>query len=451
MEALLRSELAELKTSALQKRARAMRVDQDALDDVVDSDDPRRALIDLIVAAARAADAAASSASAPSGAPAPTPSQELEPEPEVRQSFVAEKPAAAAAAAAPAPAPAPATGGRRTGLEAVALPASMALRNGIAIETQGRRVPGHLNDTYMLLRAAESGDLETVRAKACAPGVRVDGSLPSYLLSPAIHRLTALHFAAHNGFVGVVEALIELRADVEARSSGAHMDTIHWTTLHHAVAGGNADCTAVLIAAGADRSAKTLGGDTPETLRFKRWPENVQLRDALDGNYQPRPTEDESSAAAAVAEPARPVLEYSSFSVGVQPAQPRADSRLAKSSGGGSDGGSGQGLRDRTTAATTSELRVDAPSQVAAGSVGGTPARARDLLSDTSLEMTGPRGTERAETAAAAAAAAAAESMGAPVSVVGGRDLLAQRREGQEATRQERLLLAASASLPAGW
>lgn len=49
--AALNEELAAMKTSALNKRARELGVDADAMDDAADEDDPKAALIALIVAA----------------------------------------------------------------------------------------------------------------------------------------------------------------------------------------------------------------------------------------------------------------------------------------------------------------------------------------------------------------------------------------------------------------
>lgn len=49
--AALKEELAGLKTGALNKRAREVGVDADAMDDAADEDDPKAALIALIVAA----------------------------------------------------------------------------------------------------------------------------------------------------------------------------------------------------------------------------------------------------------------------------------------------------------------------------------------------------------------------------------------------------------------
>ena len=48
--AALKEELAGMKTSALNKKARELGVDADAMDDAADEDDPKAALIALIVA-----------------------------------------------------------------------------------------------------------------------------------------------------------------------------------------------------------------------------------------------------------------------------------------------------------------------------------------------------------------------------------------------------------------
>ena len=51
-EASLRAELAQLKLSALKKRARAEGLDEDSVDDIDDAADPKAAIIDLLVAVA---------------------------------------------------------------------------------------------------------------------------------------------------------------------------------------------------------------------------------------------------------------------------------------------------------------------------------------------------------------------------------------------------------------
>ena len=429
METLLRSELAELKTSALQKRARALHVDQDALDEVVDSDDPRRALIDLIMVTVRATDAAAKAAGSQS-TPSPATEARLEskPEPEVGPGTSVAREGLAPSATAP-------PRQRTTGHEKVAQPGSLGQRaignSKIVIDTQGRRVPAHLNEVYLLLRAAECGDLETVRATARSPGIRIDASLPSYLLHPGVHRLTALHFAAHNGFAPVVKVLLELRANVESRSSGAHMDTIHWTALHHAAAGGHEECMAVLINAGADRSTKTLGGDTAESLCFKRWPERPELRDALRGTRQlPLPTYQITSESAANETPTRPLLEYSSFSVGVPASVDSTPTSDAQHSSGRS------AIAPATESSASAALDVGSMDEVKAEE------------SQYSEHRVG--GSERGQITVTPIRDATA-AMG---DRVGGDQYVPQlggRHEMQQVTRQERLLLAARASLPAGW
>eukprot|EP01045_Picozoa_sp_COSAG04_P014438 COSAG04_NODE_1080_length_8401_cov_4.323898_11_plen_57_part_01 len=54
MDAAIRVELAPLKVSALAKRARALGVAEGSVDDALDSDQPRRALTELILPAERA-------------------------------------------------------------------------------------------------------------------------------------------------------------------------------------------------------------------------------------------------------------------------------------------------------------------------------------------------------------------------------------------------------------
>ena len=57
--AALKEELAGMKTGALRKRAREVGVGEDAMDDAADEEDPRAALIALIVAASPVPEAAA--------------------------------------------------------------------------------------------------------------------------------------------------------------------------------------------------------------------------------------------------------------------------------------------------------------------------------------------------------------------------------------------------------
>ena len=57
--AALKAELAGMKTGALNKRAREVGVGADAMDNAADEDDPRAALIALIVAASPVPEAAA--------------------------------------------------------------------------------------------------------------------------------------------------------------------------------------------------------------------------------------------------------------------------------------------------------------------------------------------------------------------------------------------------------
>ena len=70
----MRAELAERTLKELKKRARAEGLDEDAVDDVDDADDPKAAIVELLVAAAVSAAQVAS--------PEPELELELEPEPE---------------------------------------------------------------------------------------------------------------------------------------------------------------------------------------------------------------------------------------------------------------------------------------------------------------------------------------------------------------------------------
>ena len=449
MDAAIRAELAPLKVSALAKRARALGVAEGSVDDALDSDQPRRALTELILPAERA----------------------LRP--------------------APAPAPAPAAGTAGAGgdemsrlptpARAVAPLAEAAAGGGtrLAIDLQGRRCPAHLAETHAMLCAAESGDLAAVAATVRSGRVRIEATLPSYCVAPNVHRLTALMVASHNGHAHAVEGLLKLRADVEARSSGSHIDTIHWTPLHHAAAGRSAAAAAALIAGGADRFAKTLGGDTPETLARRLWPEGAtssdprvrvaaeQLREALQGRQV-----DDAAPAAAAAEPAadsspvqqraavRERLAYSSFSVGVSP-QPRGEEGGASRQPARALGAERQqpATLPRLPQAAASPPRRPSPSpqiwsaqaEIAGAEVQqeGRPSAAdRARLSETTdVAASGPE-------AASGVRASAEQAGGAAVASPMDDGLRGGSKDGAatpELERNERLVRAAAAALPPGW
>lgn len=80
----------------------------------------------------------------------------------------------------------------------------------------------------------------------------------------AVHRPTADGFpplaaAAHFGKVDAMRALLELGADVAARST----NPLQNTALHAAAAGGKVDAMRLLVQAGAPVDAKDAGGHTP--------------------------------------------------------------------------------------------------------------------------------------------------------------------------------------------
>ena len=94
---------------------------------------------------------------------------------------------------------------------------------------------------------------------------------------------TALHYAAWCGHTKVARLLIDKGADVNAKDdSGGVLEVtvaegqmkvfqplIGWTPLHYASVFGNTQVTKLLIANGADVSAKTKGGHTPLGLAIE--------------------------------------------------------------------------------------------------------------------------------------------------------------------------------------
>ena len=75
---------------------------------------------------------------------------------------------------------------------------------------------------------------------------------------------TPLHFAAFLGCgVGIVNALLDAGADIEARDLGGE------TPLRFAVESGNPETVKALLNAGADREARNTDGMTPNQLMLK--------------------------------------------------------------------------------------------------------------------------------------------------------------------------------------
>jgi len=103
-----------------------------------------------------------------------------------------------------------------------------------------------------LCEAAALGDAARVRALArAAPAALADRSPDGW---------PALHLAAHFGHGDAVDALVDARADVSARSTNHEGNTV----LHAALAGrGDARIVSRLLAAGADVNARADGGYTP--------------------------------------------------------------------------------------------------------------------------------------------------------------------------------------------
>ena len=98
-----------------------------------------------------------------------------------------------------------------------------------------------------LARAAAAEDGERVRALARA-GAALD--------APDASGFTALDWAARNGRVEAIQALVAAGADPDARDSGPN----GWTPLLHAIHKGQAGAARTLLAAGADPNARALNG-----------------------------------------------------------------------------------------------------------------------------------------------------------------------------------------------
>jgi uncharacterized protein len=122
--------------------------------------------------------------------------------------------------------------------------------------------------TPTLYEAAALGDATRVRALAriepAAVGQRSPDGWPP------------LHLAAHFGHGDAVEALLDARADVRARS-----DNHEANTALHAGLAGRADLRIVsrLLARGADVNARAAGGHTP--LHIAAFRDDVALINAL--------------------------------------------------------------------------------------------------------------------------------------------------------------------------
>ncbi|KAK2579123.1 hypothetical protein KPH14_001294 [Odynerus spinipes] len=104
-------------------------------------------------------------------------------------------------------------------------------------------------DEKAMLSAAENGDLEKVKKL-----LKKD---PRLLECTDKDGYTPLHRACYGNHIGIVEYLLEMGANRDAKT----LD--EWQPLHSACCWNNVECAAVLIANGADINAKSKGDQTP--------------------------------------------------------------------------------------------------------------------------------------------------------------------------------------------
>jgi ankyrin repeat protein len=103
-----------------------------------------------------------------------------------------------------------------------------------------------------IIKAAKSGDIEKVKGLLATDATLLnardrDGSMP-------------LHCAAWKGHRHIVEFLLTMGADVNARNNNEHWGT---TPLHAAAHANQAAIAELLIEHGADPNAQDLNGKTP--------------------------------------------------------------------------------------------------------------------------------------------------------------------------------------------
>ena len=119
-------------------------------------------------------------------------------------------------------------------------------------------------ETYPLHEAAFQGDLASVNhfLNAHRADVHQETQFTEGFYQDG---QTPLHYAARNGSVSVIPALVAAGADVNAKGGRDGYDRIllGLTPLHYAVDWGHADAVSVLLAAGADVNAKDSIGYTP--------------------------------------------------------------------------------------------------------------------------------------------------------------------------------------------
>lgn len=145
-------------------------------------------------------------------------------------------------------------------------------------------------DPRAFLRAAKTGDLPTVEQL-----LREGEGLLAYTgagTPDGILGNTALHWAAANGHVAVLEALLAAGADVHARNNGDS------TPLHSASTNNRVACARALVAARADPLVADEYGDSPLKLaeRAERTDMVAVLKRAPDGDAPARSAEEHKEA-----------------------------------------------------------------------------------------------------------------------------------------------------------
>lgn len=130
-------------------------------------------------------------------------------------------------------------------------------RNPNEAEIKVKRV--HFDPQTLFILAAEEGDLPAM--------LELLPSNPDLILCSSAHLgFTALHFAAANGHVEMLQHLLSIERGgaeewgVDCRARGKQL---RWTPLHAAAYGGHEEAVRVLLEAGADPSIEDAQGDTP--------------------------------------------------------------------------------------------------------------------------------------------------------------------------------------------